>query len=629
MPPPIGRRRILEFQRAFVGEVDSLAALYRSAGAEMIAVLGDASANLFARQRAVAHLRQYQTVLAELGDEAAAWIETNIPRAYNIGLQFADHGAHNIRRAGINLQRRQREVFSQVHREAVAAITEEMLRSTEYALAQIGRRVDDVFRRVGMEEVARGIVAGRTRRDVTREIKERLLTEAGPRFVDRSGRAWDLDRYAEMAARTTTREAMTQGTINRLREHGVRLAQVSAHNAPDFCLYYENVVVNIGDEPHPVYPPLSAINGGPPFHPNCVHVLTPFVERLATPEERKAGIPDAEVLNKSPGELQRRFRAERPARARRAPAAFRRQRGRRRPEAPPPPPWEKPLQAPGRGMTFEEARRDAERQIEAMREGVPLTGLGNVDAAALKNEIVESLHARLRDDPVFLRTVEKMRILQAQRRYSSETMNAIDTLLHQWAITSGDHNSLSVAMQMAWEEEFGIKGSAKWWSSTTVANAQYYLDNPEFRAGLRRFARVMYDETQAYLARQGVEEVVLYRGIAFDQPPPDLRWSGRSLRGGSAQVRMQPVSSFSADYETAWDFALSHDGEYKAVLMARVPRERIAGMARSGYGCFGETEWVVLGGEPSGNEVAAATWRYRGEGSPPGANATLRTLVGD
>jgi len=38
-------------------------------------------------------------------------------------------------------------------------------------------------------------------------------------------------------------------------------------------------------------PLCSPIGGGPPFHPNCVYVLTPFVERLATKEERKTGIP--------------------------------------------------------------------------------------------------------------------------------------------------------------------------------------------------------------------------------------------------------------------------------------------------------------------------------------------------
>jgi hypothetical protein len=318
MPPPIGRRRIEEFRRAFQGEINSLAALYRNSAADMLDVLGDATATLFARQRAIAHLRQYQTMLATLHDEAAAWIETNIPRAYHIGLEFADEGARNIRKAGVNLGRRQREVFSQVHREAAQAVMEEMLRTTDFAVAQIGRRVNDVFRRVGVEEVAKGIAEGKTRIDVSRQIRERLLAEGRPYFTDKLGRKWDLDRYSEMVARTTTREAMTKGTINRLREHGIELAQVSAHNAADFCVYYENAVVSIGDVPHPVYPSISSIGGGPPFHPRCVHVLTPFVERLATDQEKKAGIISPDVLNRSPAELQRRFRREFPGRARAA-----------------------------------------------------------------------------------------------------------------------------------------------------------------------------------------------------------------------------------------------------------------------------------------------------------------------
>jgi len=150
------------------------------------------------------------------------------------------------------------------------------------------------------------------------------LAAGRPVFVDRLGRQWPLDRYAEMVARTTTREAMTQGTINRLREHGVQLAQVSAHNAHDFCRYYENAIVSIGEQPHPAYPPLSAINGGPPFHPRCVHSLTPFVERLATGEERKRGVIAPDLLSSSPARLQRRFRKEfphkpAPARRRREP----------------------------------------------------------------------------------------------------------------------------------------------------------------------------------------------------------------------------------------------------------------------------------------------------------------------
>jgi hypothetical protein len=39
-------------------------------------------------------------------------------------------------------------------------------------------------------------------------------------------------------------------------------------------------------------------------------VLTPFVERLATEQERKARRPEPTVLNQTPDELQRRYRKD-------------------------------------------------------------------------------------------------------------------------------------------------------------------------------------------------------------------------------------------------------------------------------------------------------------------------------
>jgi len=271
MPALIGRRKVDDFRRAFGGPLDSLAAVYRRGMADAMEVLSNAASTLAQRRYALSHLRQYNVVLSNLRDETAAWAQLHMPASYRLGMEFADDGIRSVRRAGINLGKPQYEVFSQVHRQAAESATTELLRTTDFAIAQIGRRVDDVFRRVGMEEVTKGIVEGATRLDVSKAIKERLIDEGRPFFLDRAGRKWDLDRYSEMVARTTTREAATTGTINRLSEHNIWLAQVSAHNAGDFCLYYENVIVFIGDDPNPTpYPPISAIEGGPPFHPQCL-----------------------------------------------------------------------------------------------------------------------------------------------------------------------------------------------------------------------------------------------------------------------------------------------------------------------------------------------------------------------
>jgi hypothetical protein len=337
VPALISRAKVTAFRDAFEGPLDSLAAIYRQGMADALDVLGNAAAILAQRRRALAHLRQYNAILTRMRDEAAAWAQANLPEAYRLGMAFADDGIARIRKAGINLGRPQYETFAQVHQQAVAAAADEMLRVTDFAVAQIGRRVGDVFRRVGVEEVAKGIAEGKARVEVSEQIRERLMAEGKPFFTDRLGRTWDLDRYSEMVARTTTREAATRGTINRLLEHNIDLAQVSAHNASDFCIYYENVIVSIGPEPHPVYPPISAIDGGPPFHPHCAHVLTPFVERLATEAEKERGQIAPDLLGKSPAALQRRFRAEFPERARVEGQRLRQQAARARPRVRPAP----------------------------------------------------------------------------------------------------------------------------------------------------------------------------------------------------------------------------------------------------------------------------------------------------
>lgn len=334
-------KRAREFHTAFAGPIDGYVSLYRNATNESLKVLADASSTLAQRRYALAHVREYHRVLSDLADESAAWLRLNVNDAYLHGLEVGDGELDRIRRIGVNIERPRYEVFAAVHHQAVAAIADEVIRKTDFAFAQIGRRVDDVFRTVGVQEVARGIAEGKTRVAVTQSIKERLLREGKPTFFDKAGHPWSLDRYGEMVARTTTREAMVTGTCNRLREHGIELVQITSHVCDDFCIYYEGAIANIGSEPHPRYPFLSQLGGGPPFHPNCLHTIVPFVENLEDEAAHKAGETQPEVWDKSPAELERRYRRER-IKEPRPP----RKKKLRRPEPPAPPPAPKPPPKP-------------------------------------------------------------------------------------------------------------------------------------------------------------------------------------------------------------------------------------------------------------------------------------------
>ncbi len=307
------RAQAVAFRRAFADEsLQTLEGLYQRAAAEALDILTRAGATLAQRGRARVLLVQYHELLAELDAEAAAWIETNLPRSYQAGITYADREMTALRRVGLNFTSTPRATFALVNREAVAALVAQMQGTVAAAHAQIGRRVADLFRQVAIESTTQGVAGGWTRLQTSKEMQRRLVEEGKLTFRDKLGREWPLERYTEMVARTTMREANVQGTIDRLVDQGIALVQVTTHHAADFCRYYEGKVFSIGETQHPDYPPLSSIGGGPPFHHNCRHALKPFVLRFRSPQQLKAGIPDPSILNQSPADLQRRFRVEYP-----------------------------------------------------------------------------------------------------------------------------------------------------------------------------------------------------------------------------------------------------------------------------------------------------------------------------
>lgn len=93
-------------------------------------------------------------------------------------------------------------------------------------------------------------------------------------------------QYARVVSPTGTRlkDVIRGRGARRLTREGLRL--LGREPEPESANAYGQIVLSTTRnirEPHPVYPPVSAINGGPPFHPNCVHVLMPFVSGWRQP----------------------------------------------------------------------------------------------------------------------------------------------------------------------------------------------------------------------------------------------------------------------------------------------------------------------------------------------------------
>lgn len=165
--------------------------------------------------------------------------------------------------------------FSGTHPGVADVIARNLTSRLSDATDVVGRRTEDAFRRIGLEETGQGVVAGASRREVSAAMHRRLLeeaaTDAATGFVDARGARWDLGTYTRMAARTTMREAMTAGTRTRLLEVGHDLVTVSVHGTTcDICAPFEGQTYSLtGDSDE--YDELP--DGGPPWHPNCEHVI--------------------------------------------------------------------------------------------------------------------------------------------------------------------------------------------------------------------------------------------------------------------------------------------------------------------------------------------------------------------
>lgn len=166
--------------------------------------------------------------------------------------------------------------FSATHPRTAAVLADNLANRLDGALVVVGRRTDDAFRRVALEEVGRGVAAGEERRLVSAAIERRLVdegvTDALTGFVDRAGRRWQLDVYTRMVARTTTREAVTAGTRNRMAETGQDLVTISDHSTDtEICKAYEGQTFSLTG----ATAGYDVLDQEPPFHPNCLHVMTP------------------------------------------------------------------------------------------------------------------------------------------------------------------------------------------------------------------------------------------------------------------------------------------------------------------------------------------------------------------
>lgn len=278
--PPIRNKEAL-------ARVKTLTRVYASAAREMERTLRDAALTDAARWRMEQHLSQVRAIIDALNGAVAAQVPGIVGPMYQEGVDLARRALQEggVRMTGWGLD-------TGVNTGAMQAISDQMTQDLLVAnggLENAARRLLTRTQQVKTEErainelVARGVVEGQTRGQLARNLREQIVQDLnGAAKVTAGGRRYDPGYYATMVSATRMREAATAGVITTSVEVGVTLFKVSIHEgACEDCQKWQGKVFSLGggDKRFP------ELKRRPPFHPNCEHVLLPFVEERYTDRE--------------------------------------------------------------------------------------------------------------------------------------------------------------------------------------------------------------------------------------------------------------------------------------------------------------------------------------------------------
>lgn len=262
----------------FERRLDALDRVYRAAQAEIIDLINDAIV-LGERARA-SRLRQQLAAVVEVLDHLGATVE---PIARKIVLDAYMQSATRARRQIIDLAINLPDkpaAFQAVSREAVEQLQASLLSDLDGAHQTVGRRANDVFAAEQRKAAVRQLLGAQgSPSSAAQGLAQQLQRQGVTAFVDRAGRAWDLERYSRMATRTVTRQAVTQGAIARMAANGVNLARVSTHGSTcEVCGPMEGRLISLdGTVSEHDGAAVYGLDRVPPFHPNCAHILSPYV----------------------------------------------------------------------------------------------------------------------------------------------------------------------------------------------------------------------------------------------------------------------------------------------------------------------------------------------------------------
>ena len=272
-------------------ELEKLRELFLKAETDIINEIGRLRSMGLVDYHAVAALERVQAILRKLESDCWEYVPKMIEKQFYVRVPEARKILEPVEKhlAGYRnaaaLTGEQYAVIDKLVMNLMGEITDaSMTVMATLQSALIGRTEPDVYRRVGLEQVAAQQAAGRGINKSVPAFVDALRREGVTAFVDKAGRHWSLHTYCTMASRTTSRQAEVLAVLTADPEQD--LYKISSHNTTcALCAPFEGRVYSRSGK-DPDFPPLADAFGKVDpkgaddltntylnIHPNCWHSL--------------------------------------------------------------------------------------------------------------------------------------------------------------------------------------------------------------------------------------------------------------------------------------------------------------------------------------------------------------------
>lgn len=212
-------------------------------------------------------LAQVNEELDRLNNIAIEWSNTVIPQEYKASATKTLDDLHDL---GVDEDAKYAS-FSALHNRAIRLLVRNTSQTLIDANSFVGRQIKDNIRTASIAAITQKYSQGETVKETKKNLINILIDEGIGGIRTKNGSVINIASYAELVARSTTREASNQAAINQLTYLERDLVQMSTHNNPcKICAIFQGRVYSISGKSK-IYPPLSVAfrNGYSNVHPNC------------------------------------------------------------------------------------------------------------------------------------------------------------------------------------------------------------------------------------------------------------------------------------------------------------------------------------------------------------------------